>query len=180
MNEPTGCLYQAFRSRVCAPFHTSTKPNHETSTSSACGILLTSLFGCTTVKYGDKETEANLRKLTPIPAKASLYVCREAAVLVGAGNRTTVLVNDQPIGTLKPNNFAHTVVDPGTLGIKVKRNPGGESGVLTIPASAGEVPIVWVGMTGGGFGVMTVDHFSSRAEAEQCVKGAAYAVRADP
>jgi hypothetical protein len=90
------------------------------------------------------------------------------------------MVNDQPIGTLKPNNFAHAAIDPGTHGIKVKRNPGGDSGILTITAGAGDVPIIWVGMTGGGFGVLTVDHFSSRSEAEQCVKGAEYAVRADP
>lgn len=142
--------------------------------------LLTAVYGCATVQYGDKEAEANLRKLEPIPGKASLYVCREAAVLVGAGNRTTVMVNDQPIGTLKPNNFAHAAIEPGTYGVKIKRNPGGDSGTLTLTVGAGEVPIIWVGMTGAGFGVLTLDHFSSRSEAEQCVKGADYAVRTDP
>jgi len=143
-------------------------------------FLVIALGGCATVKYGDKATEANLRELQPIPGKASLYVCREAAAFVGAGNRTTVVVNNRPIGTLKPNNFAHAVVDPGSHDIYLKRSPGGDSGTLTVGSQAGEVVIVWVGMTGGGFGVLTVDNFSSRSEAERCVKGAEYAVRADP
>jgi len=138
------------------------------------------LTGCATVQYGDKATEVNLRELNPIPGKTSLYVCREAAAFVGAGNRTTVIVNGQPIATLKPNNFAHTVVDPGSHEIYIKRNPGGDSGKLTLQSRPGEVTIIWVGMTGGGFGVLTVDNFSSRAEAERCVRAAEYAVRADP
>lgn len=144
-------------------------------------VLLTVwLGGCATVKYGDKGTEANLRELTPVPGKVSLYVCREAAAFVGAGNRATAVVDRQPIGTLKPGNFAHAVVEPGSHDIHIKRNPGGDSGVLTVRAQAGEVVIVWVGMTGGGFGVLTVDNFASKSEAERCVKGAEYAVRADP
>ncbi len=143
-------------------------------------LLFTIPFGgCATVQYGDKAIEARLRDLQAIPGKTSLYVCREAAAFAGAGNRTTVVVNKEPIGTLKPNNFAHTVVEAGSHDIYIKRSPGGDSGVLTIISNAGEVPIIWVGMTGAGFGVLTVDHFSSRAEAERCVKGADYAVRAD-
>ena len=143
-------------------------------------LLTIMLSGCATVQYGDKATEAKLRDLQPIPGKTSLYVCREAAAFVGAGNRTTVVVDKQPIGTLKPNNFAHTVVEAGSHDIYIKRNPGGDSGVLTLVSKPGDVPIIWVGMTGAGFGVLTVDYFSSRAEAERCVKGAEYAVRADP
>jgi hypothetical protein len=143
-------------------------------------VLLVSLGGCASVKYGDKETEAKLRELHPVSGKTSLYVCRENAAFIGAGNRTTVMVDNKAIGTLKPNNFAHAVVDPGPHDIYIKRNPGGDSGTLTIRSLMDEVAIVWVGMTGAGFGVLTVDNFSSRGEAERCVKGAEYAVRADP
>ena len=141
--------------------------------------LTLALAGCATLKYGDKESEANLRKLLPVPYKTSLYVCREAAAFVGAGNRTTVLVDKQPIGTLKPSNFAHVIVEPGSHEVYIKRNPGGDSGTLTITSQSEEVAIVWVGMTGAGFGALTVDYFSNRREAEQCVRGAEYAVRAD-
>ena len=134
------------------------------------------LSGCATVQYGDKDTEASLRKMLALPGKTSLYVCREAAALMGAGNRTTVVVDNRPIGTLKPANFAHAVVDPGSHAIHIKRNPGGDSGVLNINSQPGEVVILWVGMTGGGFGALTIDHFSTRSDAEQCVRGADYAV----
>ena len=140
---------------------------------------LVSIAGCANVKYGDKDTEAKLRELQPVSGKTSLYVCRENAVFSGAGNRTTAIVDNKPIGTLKPNNFAHTVVEPGQHDIYVKRNPGGDSGTLTIRTLADEVSIIWVGMTGGGFGVLTVDNFTNRNEAERCVKGAEYAVPAD-
>ena len=143
-------------------------------------VFLGSLGGCATVKYGDKSTEEKLRELKPIPGKTSLYVCRENAVLSGAGNRTTVVVDGQKIGTLKPNNFAHTVVNPGEHDIYLERHPGGDSGILKIQTQADEVSIVWAGVTGAGFGVLTVDNFSNKNEAEQCVRGAAYAVQAEP
>jgi hypothetical protein len=142
-------------------------------------FLAVTLGGCASVQYGDKDTEASLRRMAPVPTKTSLYVCREAAVFMGAGNRTTVVVDGQPIGTLKPNNFAHVVVEPGPHQVYVKRSPGGDSGILKLDTKPGEVAIVWVGMTGGGFGVLTVDHFSSKGEAEQCIKGAQYAIQAE-
>lgn len=98
----------------------------------AAAFTVVLLAGCATVKYGDKDTEAKLRELRPVPGKTSLYVCRENAVFSGAGNRTTVFVDKKPIGTLKPNNFAHTLVDPGHHEIYIKRNPGGDSGILAI------------------------------------------------
>lgn len=147
--------------------------------SALVACLAVSLGGCATVKYGDKDTEARLRDLQPIVGKTSLYICREAAVFAGAGNRTTAVVDGRPVATLKPNNFAHTVVEPGPHNIYIIRSPGGDSGTLTILTREGEVAIVWVGMTGAGFGVLTVDNFSNRSEAERCVKGAEYAVRAD-
>lgn len=142
------------------------------------GLAVIATSGCATVAYGDKATEAALRELRPVPGKVSLYVCREAAAFVGAGNRTTAVVNQTAIGTLKPNNFAHTVVEPGSHSIYIEHNPGGKSGVLTIDTQANEVPILWVGMTGRGWGALTVDHFPNRSEAEACVKNASYAVPA--
>ena len=137
------------------------------------------LSGCATVQYGDKAIEASLKKLEPVPGKTSLYVCREDAAFFGAGNRATAIVNNNPIGTLKPNNFAHTLLDPGKHDVWVKRNPGGDSGVLSFNGTAGEVVILWVGMTAGGFGTLTVDNFDSKFKAEACVRGADYAVRAE-
>lgn len=137
------------------------------------------ISGCATVQYGDKDTQARLQKLQPVPGKTSLYVCREQASFAGAGNRTTAVVNKRPIGTLKPGNFAHTLVDPGEQEVYIKLNPGGESGTLALATQAGEVAYVWVGMTGGGWGVLTVDHFKTKREAEQCVRDAEYAVQAE-
>lgn len=137
------------------------------------------LTGCANVQYGDKQAEDKLRQLAPIAGKASLYVCREAAAFVGAGTSATVFVDGRPIGTLKPNNFAHVALEPGPHEVHIKRNPGGESGVLLVEPKAGEVAIIWVGMTGAGFGALTLDYFSSRPDAERCVKAAGYAVRAD-
>jgi len=141
--------------------------------------LALAVSGCATVQYGDKSTEANLRNLAPVPGRTSLYVCREAAAFLGAGNRTTVFVNNRPIGTLKPSNFAHVILEPGTHNVYIKRSPGGDSGVLTVSSKADEVVILWVGITGGGFGTLTVDNFSTKAEAQGCVQAAEYAVPAD-
>jgi hypothetical protein len=142
-------------------------------------FMALALSGCASVQYGSKDIEASLKKLEPIHGKTSLYVCRESAAFFGAGNRTTAVVNNKPIGTLKPNNFAHVAVEPGVQEVLVKRNPGGDSGILKLNTRANEVAIVWVGMTGAGFGVLTVDQFSTRTEAENCVKGAEYAVAAE-
>jgi len=60
-----------------------------------------------------------------------------------------------------------------------KRNPGGDSSTLTIHTLTNEVPIVWVGVAGWGFGGLTVDNFSNRSDAERCVRNAEYAVQSD-
>jgi hypothetical protein len=44
---------------------------------------------------------------------------------------------------------------------------------------AGEVAYVWAGMTGGGFGTLTVDFFRSTSDAQKCVSGAEYAIKAE-
>ena len=139
------------------------------------------LSACASMKYGDKDVEASLKKLEPVPEKASLYVCREQALLFSAGVRTVAYVDGEPIGTLKPNTFAQTVVAPGKHEIYLRKDglATGNSGVLSVDASVGEVVIVWAGVTGGGFGALTVDRFEKRSDAESCVKGAAYSVRAE-
>ena len=139
------------------------------------------LVGCGTVKYGDKEAEAALKRLTPVSNKVSLYACREPAAFVGAGAKATVIVANQPIGTLRPNNFAHVVLEPGAYEIYIRRESIGtsNSGVLKVDGKAGEVAIIWVGVVAAGFGGLTLDFFPTRAEAERCVKGAEYAVRAE-
>ena len=142
----------------------------------ATAAISVSLCSCATVQYGSQDVEANLQRLEPVPGKVSLYVCRENASFVGAGNRTTVMVDNNAIGTLKPNNFAHTIVEPGSHDIYLDQHPGGRSGTLSIKTIADEVAIVWAGVTGHGWGVLTVDEFPERAEAERCVRDAKYAV----
>ena len=107
------------------------------------------LCGCASVKYGDKDTEATLKKVQPVPDKVSLYVCREKALLFGAGVNTVVFVDNAPIGTLKPNTFAHVVVLPGKHQIFLRRDgiATGNSGILNVDAKPGEVAFVWAGMT---------------------------------
>lgn len=144
---------------------------------SALVIIL--LVGCANTKYGDKDTEARLRQFQPIPEKTSLYVCREAASIVGAGGRATVVVDGNPIGTLKPSNFAHSIVDPGIHNIYLKVSPGFDSGTLQISSQAGEIAFVWVGIVGGGWGGLSVDFFSTKREAENCVQSAEYSIPAD-
>lgn len=74
-----------------------------------------SLGACATipeVKLGDTTTEASLKRLAPLPSRASLYFCRpveEGSELVDH-IATMVLVDDTPVGTLAPNHFTHTVV----------------------------------------------------------------------
>jgi len=139
------------------------------------------LSGCATVKLGDKATEAELKKFAPVEGKVSLYVCREQAHLAAAGVRTVVFVDNEAIGTVKPNMFAYTTLEPGRHGILL-RNDGlasGTGGFETFEGKANDVVFYWVGVTGKGFGVLTVDHFDSTQDAMKCVMGADYSVKAD-
>ena len=139
------------------------------------------LSGCATVQLGDKAREADLKKFTPIPGKVSLYVCREQAYLAAAGVRTVVLVDNEAIGTVKPNMFVYTTLEPGRHGILL-RNDGlasGTGGFETFEGKANDLVFYWVGVTGNGWGVLTVDHFDSAQDAMKCVRGAAYSVKAN-
>jgi hypothetical protein len=44
-------------------------------------------------------------------------VCREQAHLVAAGVRTVVFADNEEIGTVRPNMFVHTTLEPGKHGI---------------------------------------------------------------
>ena len=145
-------------------------------------IALSALVsGCASVQYGEKSREAELKKFMPIPGKVSLYVCREQAFLVAAGVRTVVVVDNEPIGTVKPNMFVHAVLEPGKHGV-LMRNDGlasGSGGFETFEGKANDVVFYWIGVTGKGFGVLTVDHFDTEQDARNCVSGALYSVKAN-
>ena len=87
--------------------------------------------------------------------------------------RAFAAVGNHDIGALKPDMFAHAVLEPGKHDIFVDLHPGGRSGTLT-----NDVPIVWAGVIGCGWGVLTVDEFPNRADAEQCIHEATYAAPA--
>ncbi|HUL64478.1 MAG TPA: hypothetical protein VLW55_07660 [Burkholderiaceae bacterium] len=125
---------------------------------------------------GDKGKEAELRKFVLVPGKSSLYLCRPA-ILLDSDMKSVVRVDNQPLGTLKRNTFVHAVLRPGTHDVVLKNGgPSGYTHAMTIDARPDEVRILWVGVTAKGFGVLTVDHFESEAEARACVSRAAYMV----
>lgn len=140
-----------------------------------CASMLV-LTGCASVQYGDKTVEAELKKFSVVPGKTSLYVCRVGGF--GAGGVTsTVLVDGKAIGNLKPLMFAHKVVEPGEHAVQlVNDGIAGSSGIYRLQTQPNEVAFVWVGMTGGGWGVYTVDGFRTKQEGYDCVNEAAYSV----
>lgn len=146
----------------------------------AIALAATAMVGCASFKPGDKTAEAELKKFNPVPGKSSLYVCREAAVLVAAGVSSNVLVNKQDVGTVKPNTFVHAIVEPGKHEVQLKND-----GVMSVTAptisvetKANELAFLWVGVTGGGWGAYTIDHFKDKNKAMDCVQGAQYSVKA--
>ncbi|MGY0195175.1 DUF2846 domain-containing protein [Leptothrix sp. BB-4] len=149
-----------------------------TLSSAAAALLL--LSGCASIQYGDKAVAKDLKAYQPVPGKTSLYVCREKAMLVAAGVKSVVLVDGRDIGTVKPNTFVHTVIEPGAHKVQMKND--GIAGVynpaIDIETKAGELAYLWMGVNGGGFGTYTIDHFQSERQARDCVDGADYAVPA--
>ena len=142
-------------------------------------ILWTSMLaltGCASVQYGDKTVEAELKKFSVVPGKTSLYVCRVGGFAAG-GVTSTVLVDGKAIGNLKPKMFAHKVIEPGEHAVQLMNDGvAGSSGIYKIQTQPNEVAFVWAGMTGGGWGVLTVDGFRTRQEGQDCVNEAAYSV----
>ncbi len=140
----------------------------------ACALL----SGCATYQAGSISTAEQLKRFEPVPGKASIYVCRIPAVLVARGVKTVVLVDNEDIGTLRQNSFVHTVVDPGKHGVLLRHDGinSGSGGFMPFEVQAGEVRYFWVGVTGKGWGVLTVDNFDTVADAQECVRGAEYSV----
>ncbi|GEM_PF-690985 len=139
------------------------------------------LSGCATYQAGSPSRAEQLKRFEPVPGKASIYVCRIPAVLVARGVKTVVLVDNEAIGTLRQNSFVHTTVEPGKHGVLLRHDGlnAGSGGYMPFEAAAGEVRFFWVGVTGKGWGVLTVDNFDSEADARKCVLGAEYSVPGD-
>lgn len=141
--------------------------------------LLASLTGCASVQLGDKSVEADLKQFKPIPGKTSLYICRENAVFVGAGINTTIFLNGEDIGTVKPNSFVHAPVIPGKQAIQMKNdgiasvyNPS-----MTVETKPDELSFLWIGVTGNGWGTYTIDNFVNQQLGMDCVSKASYSVK---
>ena len=140
-------------------------------------LLILVLSGCATITLGERTTADKLKTFAPAPGWVSLYVCREQAYLVAAGVRSRILVDNDEIGVLKTNMFAHVWLAPGKHGVLV-RNDGlasGTGGLETFEAKPGETVYYWVGVTGGGFGTLTIDKFDEISTARACVTKAVYA-----
>jgi|SRR5690606_2812564 len=137
------------------------------------------LGGCATYQVGGADAAAQLKRLDPIAGKGSVYVCREPALLVARGVKTEVYVDNENIGTLKQNSFVHTAVEPGKHGVLLRHDGinRGAGGFMTFEINPGDIQIFWVGVTGNGWGVLTVDNFDSDSEARDCVEGAEYSVK---
>lgn len=142
---------------------------------SAAALILSA---CATYQPGSMNRAEDLKRFEPVPGKTSLYVCRESALLVARGVKTVVVVNNIPIGTLKTNSFVHAELEPGQQGVLLRHDGinSGSGGFMTIDTAPGEVRFLWVGVTGNGWGVLTVDDFDSVEDARKCVRGAEYSV----
>ncbi len=113
-------------------------------------MVSTLLAGCASIQYGDKGVENDLKKFTPVPGKTRLYVCRENALLVAAGVSTGVLVDNQNIGTVKPNTFVHAVIEPGKHDVLMKndRIMSATGARISVETKADELRFLWIGVTG--------------------------------
>ena len=144
-------------------------------------VAALALVGCASFKEGEKSKEAELRQFSRVPGKVSLYVCRESALWVARGVSSVVFVNNESIGTVKPNTFVHAILDPGKHGVQLRHDGlgGGSGGFITFEGKADDVKFLWVGVTGKGFGVLTIDNFDAEAEAKACIAEATYSVRTE-
>src|SRR5690606_40730351 len=142
-----------------------------TMTVALAAALLAS--GCATYQAGSASQSDLLKRFEPIPGKGSVYVCRIPALLVARGVKTEVLIDNENIGTLKANSFVHTTVEPGKHGVLLRHDGinRGAGGFDTFEIGAGEIKFFWVGVTGKGWGVLTVDRFNTEAAARECVLG---------
>lgn len=139
------------------------------------------LAACASYQTGSAHHPDELKRLERISGKTSLSVCPESAPLVAKGVKTVVLVDHKPIGTLKANSFVHVELEPGEHGVLLRHDGinSGSGGFMTLQTAADEVRYLWVGVTGNGWGVLTIDDFDNADEAQTCVRGAEYSVLAD-
>lgn len=140
-------------------------------------------LGCALpIKHGDKATDATLKRLLPVQQKVSLYVCREDGQ-VAREIRSAVVVDGVTIGMLLPKTFAHTTLAPGSHSVQLRNEsplmPASSTGELKFDGAGGDVVLLWVGVTGGGWGALTVDHFDTRDAAIECMNMATYTVVAE-
>jgi hypothetical protein len=146
---------------------------------SIAAVALYYLTGCASSNLGDKSAEAELKRFESKSNAVSLYICREDT-FNGGGVGTEVFVNKTSLGSLKPNTFAHSEMAPGEISIFLRRtgigHNSGDSGVLNVTGKRGDLVIVWAGPA-GFMGPLTVDSFTTTAEAQACVRKASYAVR---
>jgi hypothetical protein len=133
------------------------------------------IAGCSSppVHLGTETDALRLKEFVPVPGKGSVYVCLENRPIPILRSTYVVMMDERPLAALRQNSFLHTIVDPGTHAVRVNVR---HARVLNFEAKAGEVVIIWMGMTGGGVGALTVDFFESPQEARSCVEGADYLV----
>jgi hypothetical protein len=71
-------------------------------------ILIASTLGFVSCVNGPTHTEA-LSTLPPIPkGKGRVFVYRESSMFMGGGVRPAIKIDDQKIGTSKPNGFCYS------------------------------------------------------------------------
>ena len=101
--------------------------------SSLAHIACITITGCASFQEGEKTKESELREFSSIPGKVSLYVCRESALWVAKEVSSVVFVDNEVIGTVKPNTFVHTVLEPGKHGVLLRHDGlgSGSGGFMT-------------------------------------------------
>lgn len=145
------------------------------STALATLLMIT---GCATVQMADQQAQDEIKQFKTQPGLTNLFVCREKAFLVGAGITTDVQLNGESIGFVKPNTFVQAWVEPGEHTIQMKNDgiAGMHSPKITIETQGNDTRFLWIGVTGGGMGTYTIDHFETPQAGMRCVQDATYSV----
>jgi hypothetical protein len=136
------------------------------------------MTGCASVQMADSKAQDEVKQFATQPGLTNLYVCREKAILVGVGITSDVVLNGASIGFVKPNTFVQAWVEPGEHTIELKNDgiAGVYSPKITFETQGTDTKFLWVGVTGGGMGTYTIDHFEAAQQGMDCVQGASYSV----
>lgn len=136
------------------------------------------ITGCASVQLADGNAQDEVKQFKTQPGLTNLYVCRENALLVGVGITTDVQLNGESIGFVRPNTFVQAWVEPGDHTIQMKNDgiAGMHSPKITFETQGSDTKFLWIGVTGGGMGTYTIDHFESPAAGMRCVQDAKYSV----